>query len=338
MPSTLSTTDEDLYRLLRSAEPFSSLLDDDVAYVASRIGFRRFVSGDVVFSEGDPATGFYIVKSGEIVVSKRMEGDRDVEMARYVAGDVIGDFDFVIGSAYSARAFAAAESELVVFPGDSGSLDDLMIENPDTVARILLRSLSMVASRLRSTNRLITENSLWLRELRKQLYTDPSTGLLNLSFMEAELPRSIEEPTAVIMLKPDHFKELNDSRGHAAGDEAMSRIAAALMTKSASAGRSWAIRLRSNETALIISRCDAPKAVRIARELSAAVAGISFPADDRNLPISLTASVSVSLWPEDGSDWATLVECANKALVKAWKEGGAKIYRARVKAGTGTHP
>ena len=195
-----------------------------------------------------------MVRSGQIGIYRAEEGGAEREMARYVAGDVIGDFDFAIGSAMDATARADSLSELVAFPRGGMGMQDLAKEKPDAASRILLRSLSMISSRLRSTQRLISENSPWVRELRRQIYTDPGTGLWSRAFLDEELHRNLERPTAVVMVKPDRFKELNDAHGHSAGDEAMALLSGILVGETERLGRGWALRLRSNPHNNAISR------------------------------------------------------------------------------------
>ena len=203
-------------------------------------------------------------------------------MARYVAGDVIGDFDFAIGSAMDATARSDTDAQVLAFPSGGLCMQDLAKEKPDAASRILLRSLSMISSRLRSTQRLISDNSPWVRELRRQIYTDPGTGLWSRAFLDEELHRKLEKPTAVVMVKPDRFKELNDAQGHSAGDEAMALISGILVGETERLGRGWALRLRSNETAIVIPRCDAEEATAAARRLSASISAMDVSGRSRH--------------------------------------------------------
>ncbi|HTX72100.1 MAG TPA: GGDEF domain-containing protein [Rectinemataceae bacterium] len=318
----------DLSPLLRRAELFSNLLDDDLAYVEERCEELRLEAGAPLFGPGEKARRFFIVHSGEIGIFRSEEGGGEREIARYVAGDVLGDFDFAVGASFDARARAETAAVLIAFPSRGRGLEDLAREKPDTTARILLRSLSMISSRLRSTHRLISENAPWVRELRRQIYTDPGTGLWSRAFLDEELPRLIEAPTAIILLKPDRFKELNDAHGHSAGDEAMELVAGILVAEIGRLGRGWALRLRSNETALIVPRSSHEEARATALRLSAEVGRIEVPAAAGS-GFRFTSSLSIALWPEDGAEWKGLVDDTYGVLTKAWRDGGNRIYRVR---------
>jgi diguanylate cyclase (GGDEF)-like protein len=318
----------ELLVLLKKAELFSSLLDDDLAYVSGRVEFLALGEGETLFGQGEKARRFFIIRSGEIGIYRRDEGAPEREMARYVAGDVLGDFDFAVGSSFDATARADTRAQVVAFPQGGMTMQDLAQERPDASARVLLRSLSMISSRLRTTQKLISENSPWLRELRRQIYTDSSTGLWSRAFLDEEVHKNLKGQTSIVMMKPDRFKELNDARGHSAGDEAMSMIAGILVGETERLGRGWAVRLRSNETALVLPECDAEQATSCARRLAVLIAAMDVPSA-RGSGFSFTASLSLAEWPADGGDWKRLVEDCYGLLTRAWKDGGDRLYRLK---------
>jgi diguanylate cyclase (GGDEF) domain len=317
--------DPELFALLKRAELFSGLIDEDLAFVADRIELVDLAKGQALFSQGEKARRFFIVRTGQVGIYRDDEAGIEREIARYIDGDVLGDFDFAVGSSFDASARACEDAKILAFPSGGLSMQDLASQRPDASARIILRSLSMISSRLRTTQRLISENSPWVRELRRQIYTDASTGLWSRAFLDEELPKSVEAPTAIIMLKPDKFKELNDAHGHGAGDEAMSLIAGILVGVVEGARRGWAIRLRSNETALVLPRCAGDEAAGIARELAARVAELELPCA-RGSGFRFTSSLSLSLWPEDRADWKRLVADGYGLLTRAWEDGGDRLY------------
>lgn len=74
--------------------------------------------------------------------------------------------------------------------------------------------------------------ALWeqRRALMEQAMTDPLTGAFNRRYMDACLSTAIErrrrtgEPVSLLMIDVDHFKRINDTFGHAGGDEALKRL------------------------------------------------------------------------------------------------------------------
>jgi diguanylate cyclase (GGDEF)-like protein len=327
----------DLLPLLKKAELFSALLDDDLSYVASRAEILKLPAGARLFAAGERARRFFILRSGEVGIYRREEGGQGGEraggsaerrIASFVAGDVLGDFAFAVGSSHDAEARADSEVELVAFPREGEGIEDLAQEKPGAVSRILLRSLSMISSRLRSTQRLISENSPWVRELRRQIFTDPGTGLYSRAFLDEEVARSLVKPTAIVLVKPDRFKEFVDEHGHAAGDEAMVQIAAVLTAEVERLGRGWAVRLRSNETAIVAPGCDDSEAAELSRRIARRVSGIRIGAPGR-AGFAFTCSMALALWPSDGEDWKALVEESCAALTRAWGDGGARLYTLR---------
>lgn len=327
------SADPRLASLLRKTELFSALLDDDLEYVADHTETLILPAGTRLFSAGDKPTRLFFLASGEVGIY-RSEGASGAErrIASYVAGEVLGDFAFAVGAAHDADARVDADAELVAFPRKGESMEQLAREKPGVVSRILLHSLSMISSRLRSTQRLISENSPWVRELRRQIYTDPGTGLWTRAFLDEEVARSLAKPTAVIMVKPDRFKEFVDAHGHAAGDEAMVRIAGVLTAETERLGRGWAIRIRSNETAVVVPRCDDAEAADLARRIARRVSGIRIGAPGR-AGFAFTCSMALAEWPADGEDWKKLVEASGDALTRAWGDGGARLYTVRQLAG-----
>ncbi len=318
-----------LVPLMRRSELFHALSDEDLDYFASRATVRRLPRGRRLFRPGDFARRFFIVKDGSVRVFRARPGGEDEVMALFAPGDAVGDFDFARGAAYDAFADAVEDSELVVFPGRGLGFEDLARERPPAAARLKVRSLAMISSRLRSTNKLISENSPWVRELRRRAYEDPGTGLWSRAFLDEEIAGSVAGPAAIVVLKPLRFKDLVDDRGHAAGDEAMTRIAAVLKRLAEEFGRGWAVRVRSNETALIAPLREPDEAAAVAAAAVREIAAIDpFPAETAHAAWGFSAAAAYAAWPADGADWACLFGAVYDACTAAWKDGKAEPVRA----------
>ncbi|WP_223292693.1 cyclic nucleotide-binding domain-containing protein [Breznakiella homolactica] len=311
---------------IEKTELFSSLLEKDLAYINSRSGILQLRRGARLFSAGDKAERFFVLREGSVRIFKtRPDGGED-DLAEFDPGDTIGDFDFARGASYDACAEASADTVLIVFPGPGLTMDMLAREAPHTVSRILLSSIVMLTSRIKTTQKTIVENISWIHELQRRAYEDPGTGLWKQSFLIDEINRILEEPTALIMLKPDRFKALVDARGHGAGDEAMVRIAMVLKNITRKLGRGWALRFKSNEVGLLITKCGAALAERIVRELHKAIAGLDPVPEEPGLPeFRFTGTVVYGIWPEDEPKWDALFLGTYSLLLDTWKSGGNTI-------------
>ena len=305
------------------SELFNSLPERERCYVAAHSCIINVEKGAMLFSIGRKAEQFYMLLEGSIHVRKPRDDGGFDDLARYTPGDIIGDFDFARNAQHDANAEAAEDSVLVMFPATGLTMDDLAKEEPFIVSRILLNSVIMITGRVKSSHKLLLENLSWVNELHRRAYEDPGTGLWKQALITDEINRILEEPMALIMLKPDRFKILVDSRGHEAGDKAMVRIAMILKSFIDKIERGWAIRFKSNETGLLINNCPPPLALKVIEELDYAIAAMEpVPAEGEIPPFPFTGTIAWSIWPEDGSSWETLFQGTYNLMLETWKTGG----------------
>lgn len=312
---------------IEKAALFSTLTERGRQFVLSHSSVIRLCRGDRLFSAGEKADRFYLLKKGSIRVIRGGE-DGDEELARFTPGNIIGDFDFARQAVYDARAEAAEDSDLIAFPGPGLTLDQISPEEPHAAAQILLSSILMIADRLKDINKTTAANMSWVEELRRRAYEDPGTGLWKQSFLSDEIDSILTAPTALIQLKPDRFKVLVDSRGHTVGDEAMVRIAKVLKDAVRRLGRGWPMRFKSNETGLFVPNCDGEQAEKTAAALSAKIAALEPVPPQNGLPaFEFSATVVWGVWPNDDEKWDSLFRRNYALLLDAWRAGGDRILR-----------
>ncbi|AJE03853.1 diguanylate cyclase [Geobacter pickeringii] len=159
--------------------------------------------------------------------------------------------------------------------------------------------------------------------------TDHLTGLYNRRFlkrrMEEELSRSIRQNLGltVMFVDLDHFKIYNDLCGHLAGDRALKRLARIL---SESARQMDIVtRYGGEEFCIILPGTSKKESIFVAERIRRAIESEEFPHEE-NLPQgSLTASIGVSSYPEDGSTDAVLIKAADVALYRAKADGRNRV-------------
>jgi diguanylate cyclase (GGDEF)-like protein len=301
-------------------------MDEDLRFVVEHSSMLQLRHGGFLFSENQKAHHVYCLVEGILRVYRNRPDGGVEEMAWFTAGDTVSDFDFARQALYDARAEAVEDSVLLMFPGFGLTLEQFTYEAPQAVTRILLSAIIMISSRITMTHKVAVDNLSWVQELRRRAYEDPGTGLWQQAFLKDEIDRILARPSALIMLKPDRFKELNDSRGHAAGDEAMARIAMILKTFTRRTGRGWALRFKSNEAGLFIDNCAQAAAKKTAQALAKAINGMKPVPAQGNIPaFHFSATIVWTVWPEDGAVWDDLFQDTRTALLHFWRGGGNKV-------------
>ncbi|GBU27158.1 diguanylate cyclase [Treponema sp. R8-4-B8] len=312
--------------LIKKVELFSNLEQHEIDFVINHTALLNLSKNALLFSSGEKASQFYILTSGEIRVFNKRDDGSEEEMAHFTAGDTIGDFDFARGAEYDAYAEAAMDSVLVVFPCAGLTLESLALEDTHSVCSILLNAIIMMTGRIKSTHKLILNNMSWVQELHRRAYEDAGTGLWKQILIKDEIINALKESAALIMLKPDRFKTLVDSRGHSAGDAAMIRIAIILKNVTRQIGHGWAMRFKSNEVGLIINNCGAAQAEEIALELNEFINDMdAVPPQDDIPEFNFSATISWAVWPQDGADWETFFSGNYSNLLDNWKDGGDRV-------------
>jgi diguanylate cyclase (GGDEF)-like protein len=159
-------------------------------------------------------------------------------------------------------------------------------------------------------------------ELRLIAQTDFLTGALTRRAFIAELDRAWarfarqSEPAAVILLDIDHFKTINDSLGHAAGDMVLAAVAGCCRDK-VRAGDAFG-RLGGEEFAILLANVTAAEAACAAERFRGAIASLkiaSWPA------LQVTASIGVSSLTSDVTSMEAWLDRADAAMYAAKRSG-----------------
>jgi len=162
------------------------------------------------------------------------------------------------------------------------------------------------------------------RVLEGQALADPLTGLANRRSFDDELARAATttrpgDPLALLTIDLDHFKAINDTWGHAVGDQALQAVGAAM--GSVARGEDLAARLGGDEFVMLL-RADRSGAQRVAEALRAAVGKIdSLPGGPPGL------SIGIAVLPDDADTIETLVTASDAALYREKTRGRARIAR-----------
>ena len=224
--------------------------------------------------------------------------------------------------------FAHARNLVVVPLSAEGRCIGVMVAEHSLASgsRIERRVVSTV-ERFASQAALALRNSWLLERLREMAAIDPLTGIANRRSFETTLQQDLAraartgESVSLVMIDIDHFKQVNDSRGHQAGDDVLCEVARIL----ASQCREYdtAARYGGEEFVIILPGCAAAEAAATAERCRQAVSAIT-------TATPLTASAGVATSSGHLIDGNILIQAADRALYQAKRAGRDRVIGAEL--------
>ena len=177
--------------------------------------------------------------------------------------------------------------------------------------------------------RLLTEKR------HRQAITDELTGLgnrrqlfnlLDAFFADYADPETVDRRLSLLYVDLDHFKEINDSFGHSAGDALLRQLGPQLISRLRASD--VLVRVGGDELAVLIWDTDSDYAASVAERL---IAELDQPFELDTLSVRVGASIGIASAPSDATDSTGLLRCADLAMYRA-KVGPApyEIYRREV--------
>lgn len=207
-------------------------------------------------------------------------------------------------------------------------LNEKLLAVEHTAKHQLEQRVNERTSQLQETMQALERANRQLAELSTR---DSLTGLHNRRHLDAVLPelcaesRRTGQPLAMMLVDADHFKRLNDTWGHAFGDECLRAIADALC-RHARRPRDLVARFGGEEFALALPNTDPQGALHQAHRILADVAALPLVAPDGSrTQVTLSAGIAVL---EPGEDEASLFRRADDALYRAKALGRNRVELA----------
>lgn len=202
----------------------------------------------------------------------------------------------------------------------------------------------------------VTEAKNYERELERQANYDALTGLANRNLLRDRLQQALayaqrhDHTVAVAFIDLDHFKVINDSLGHGAGDELLRVVSGRL--KSCVRRSDTVARLGGDEFVVLLSDLSSTEVVprvvtRIAESISAhprivetvqrILGAVSDPFLVAGRELNTTCSIGVALYPQDGDNPDALLKNADAAMYRAKELGrnNFQFYTAELNARMG---
>jgi CRP/FNR family cyclic AMP-dependent transcriptional regulator len=194
--------------LLRRVPLFSELSEEELTPIAHVAIPRSYPKGVRVFHEGDHSDACYIVRTGDLRVTREHPDGRAIALATLGPGDIFGELAMLDGEARSASVESLSECELLALP--AGDVRRLLAATPETTVKLVVA----LVRRLREANERIA---------RQSFQTVPSrvAGVLSQLIAE-EAPLETREGVTIQMTQADLAQLAGTSR------ESVSRFLATL--------------------------------------------------------------------------------------------------------------
>ncbi|MDZ7854234.1 MAG: sensor domain-containing diguanylate cyclase [Halomonas sp.] len=169
----------------------------------------------------------------------------------------------------------------------------------------------------------VTEQKAAEEVVRHQALHDELTGLPNRAHLEQQLERAIQmvrladRQLAVLFLDLDHFKEINDTLGHQAGDTLLQAVSERLEANLRA--EDMLARLGGDEFVIVLSPIhSADSAAKVASNV---VEALTTPFTIDGTTVTIGVSVGIALYPTDGSEGKSLLRAADSAMYTAKNAG-----------------
>src|SRR5438445_34511 len=202
------------------------------------------------------------------------------------------------------------------------------LRSPRTLERSEVRVLQTLANQAV----IAIENAAAYEHTKQLATTDAMTGVANHRELEAYLDRELlrsrktREPLALIMCDLDHFKEINDTVGHPAGDAVLRHLTRQILVP-AVRPKDLVARYGGDEFVLVLRGADSRAALAVAERIRRTIGGQAVLLDGRAVS-NLSLSLGIAMFPRDGDTREALVQAADQALYVAKRTGRNRVVHS----------
>jgi diguanylate cyclase (GGDEF)-like protein/PAS domain S-box-containing protein len=220
--------------------------------------------------------------------------------------------------------------ELAILLADALTLNSVEVElrRKDGVTVWVLQNLTLSSDRAHMTVVDISDRKRAEEQIEFHAYHDVLTQLPNRKLFTDRLGQSVTharrtgKPLAVMFIDLDHFKSINDTLGHTAGDEFLLEMSHRL--RGCVRDDDTVARLGGDEFTIILSELRQPEdAATVAEKI---LISVQQPVTLAGMTVESSASIGIALYPTDGADTDTLLRNADSAMYRA-KESGRNQYQ-----------
>ncbi|MBE9478795.1 MAG: diguanylate cyclase [Chloroflexi bacterium] len=187
-----------------------------------------------------------------------------------------------------------------------------------------MTSFELALSRALERRYLVKENKRLFEEIQRLAVTDSLTGLFNRHKLQDSLDTEVERakrysrPLSIIMIDMDKLKVINDTFGHAAGDEALKLVARSIQRSIRKVD--LGTRFGGDEFVVLLPEADREEAAAVAKRIREAILGVEFESG------KLSVSMGVVQWHSGFDTSKDFVHAADEAMYLAKRSDGERLH------------
>jgi len=270
---------------------------------------KTLLAGESLFFQGDPADGLYWIDEGVLVI---LQGDinRPKLLTFRKPGQVVGEIALLENIQRTATVAAITETRLKVLSKEK--FQGVM----SLIPGFGLELMRLLSARLREVKPAEYSDGLY----------DHLTGSMSRQAFDIRLAEEIERARvyrynfSLVFLDLDRFKEVNDTHGHARGDEVLvefvRRMMAGLRTTD------LLFRYGGDEFVLLLQGIDETRGPALIQHLLDELTSTPMPGDP---PLTIGFSAGISYYPADGETPEDLLEIADERVYHAKRSGRGQV-------------
>lgn len=155
--------------------------------------------------------------------------------------------------------------------------------------------------------------------LKRDIDIDQLTGLYNRRAFDHYIKKiSKDKVYSLIFIDVDNFRKFNNEFGHDSGDAVLQKVSATI--KNAIRQNDRAYRYGGEEIVVVLNKCSKHNAIKIGEKIRCNISSI-----DNSPQPSITVSLGVASYPDDGRDISTIIKLSDEALLEAKKSGKNRL-------------
>ena len=301
-------------------ELFKNVQFEKLAGFLLRCSVQNFEKGHKLIDPDKPNRSVYIVINGalEAILESENGGTFTKEITK---GHCVGEMSVFDNVKPSATIAAKEPSKILVIPADT------MLSMLSASHELCLNLLQILSQRLRHDNKIVCEEQYHIRCIEENAKIDPMTGLHNRRWLEDMYTREMNRSNkgnfklTAFMIDIDHFKRVNDTYGHLAGDQVLISVAQTLIRSLIPSD--MPVRYGGEEFSVFLPGTTTKNAKVIAERIRRNMENMSISLPDGTI---LQVTVSIGFAERiDNDTVASLIDRADKALYHAKQNGRNRV-------------